>query len=54
MAVNPGNGWVYFPSAPELMITIGVICLEVMLYLLFVKTLPVLHGSAAESRGRLS
>ena len=45
MAVRPGNGWTYFPSAPELMITIGVICLEIMLYLLFIKTLPVLHGA---------
>ncbi len=54
MTVRPGNGWTYFPSAPELLITIGVICLEIMLYLLFIKTLPVLHGSAAESRGRLS
>ncbi len=45
MAVRPGNGWTYFPSAPELMITIGVVCLEIMLYLLFIKTLPVLHGA---------
>ncbi|HHW78731.1 MAG TPA: Ni/Fe-hydrogenase cytochrome b subunit [Xanthomonadaceae bacterium] len=54
MAVRPGNGWTYFPSAPELMITIGVVCLEIMLYLLFIKTLPVLHGSTAESHGRPS
>lgn len=54
MAVNPGNGWIYFPSAPELMITIGIVCLEILLYLLFIKTLPVLHGSANESHGRLS
>jgi len=45
MAVNPGNGWTYFPSAPELMITVGVVCLEIMLYLLFIKTLPVLPGA---------
>ncbi len=45
MAVHPGNGWTYFPSAPELLITIGVVCLEIMLYLLFIKTLPVLHGA---------
>lgn len=45
MAVNPGNGWTYFPSAPELMITVGVVCLEIMLYLLFIKTLPVLPGT---------
>ena len=44
MAVDPGNGWTYFPSAPELMITVGVVCLEIMLYLLFIKTLPVLPG----------
>ncbi len=54
MAVQPGNGWTYFPSAPELMITIGVVCLEIMLYLLFIKTLPVLPGSAAESQRRPS
>ncbi len=54
MAVHPGNGWTYFPSAPELMITIGVVCLEIMLYLLFIKTLPVLRGSTAESHGRPS
>ena len=54
MAVQPGNGWTYFPSAPELLITIGVVCLEIMLYLLFIKTLPVLPDSAAESHGRPS
>lgn len=53
MAVNPGNGWVYFPSAPELMITIGVISLEIILYLLFIKTLPVLHGDSLDSQGRV-
>jgi Ni/Fe-hydrogenase subunit HybB-like protein len=45
MAIDPGNGWIYFPSAPELMITVGVVCLEIMLYLLFIKTLPVLPGA---------
>ncbi|MER2582798.1 MAG: Ni/Fe-hydrogenase cytochrome b subunit [Candidatus Competibacter sp.] len=53
MAVRPGNGWTYFPSAPELMITIGIVCLEIMLYLLFIKTLPVLQDTA-EAYGRLS
>ena len=54
MAVQPGNGWTYFPSAPELTITIGVICLEIMLYLLFIKTLPVLQDHTAQSQGRPS
>ena len=53
MAVRPGNGWTYFPSAPELMITIGIVCLEILLYLLFIKTLPVLQDTA-EAYGRLS
>ena len=43
VAFNPGNGWTYFPSAPELTVTLGVICLEIMLYLIFIKKLPVLH-----------
>jgi Ni/Fe-hydrogenase subunit HybB-like protein len=43
VAFNPGNGWTYFPSAPELTVTLGVICLEIMLYLVFIKKLPVLH-----------
>jgi Ni/Fe-hydrogenase subunit HybB-like protein len=39
---DPGNNWVYFPSVPELMITIGIVSLEVLLYLIFVKTFPIL------------
>ena len=30
-----------------MMVTVGVISLEVLLYLVFIKTLPVLHGEAA-------
>lgn len=40
---NPGPGYNYFPSAPEIMITLGIISLEIMAYLVLVKTLPVLH-----------
>ncbi len=45
VAYEPGNGWTYFPSVPELMVTIGIVSLEIMLYLWFVKRLPVLHGA---------
>ncbi|MDX1823432.1 MAG: Ni/Fe-hydrogenase cytochrome b subunit [Thiohalomonadales bacterium] len=38
-----GGDWHYFPSVGEMMVTIGIFSFEVMLYLLFVKTLPVLH-----------
>ncbi len=44
---HPIGAWTYFPSLSELMVTIGVVALEVLLYLVFIKTLPVLHGSAA-------
>ena len=54
LVLQPGNGWTYFPSGPELMITVGVVCLEIMLYLLFIKTLPVLHGGTAAAYGRPS
>ncbi|MEW5744658.1 MAG: Ni/Fe-hydrogenase cytochrome b subunit [Nitrospirota bacterium] len=39
---DPGPGWHYFPSFSETMITVGLIAVEIMGYLLFVKTLPVL------------
>ena len=38
-----GGDWHYFPSVGEMMVTIGIFSFEVMLYLLVVKTLPVLH-----------
>ena len=40
---NPGPGYSYFPSVPEIMITLSIIALELMLYLIIVKTLPVMH-----------
>lgn len=39
---DPGTGWRYFPSVPELFITFGIVAAEVMIYLWCVKTLPVL------------
>ena len=44
---QPISNWSYFPSVPELMVSIGVVALEILLYLVFIKTLPVLHGDAA-------
>lgn len=45
IAFNPGPGFSYFPSVPELMVTLGIIAIEVMAYLAFVKLLPILPGS---------
>ena len=39
---NPGDGWHYFPAFGEIMITVGIIAMEIMAYLVFVKKLPVL------------
>ncbi len=41
--LNPGVGYSYFPSVPEIMVTLGVVSFEIMAYLVLVKTLPVLH-----------
>jgi Ni/Fe-hydrogenase subunit HybB-like protein len=41
---DPGQGWHYFPSAGEILVTLGIFSLEVILYLAFVKYLPVLHA----------
>ena len=42
-----GGTWHYFPSVGEIMVTVGIFSLEVMLYLIVVKTLPVLHRAKA-------
>jgi Ni/Fe-hydrogenase subunit HybB-like protein len=39
---SPGPGWRYFPALPEIMITVGIVALELMGYLYFVKKYPVL------------
>jgi Ni/Fe-hydrogenase subunit HybB-like protein len=39
---NPGDGWGYFPSFSEIMITLGIISFEIMAYLYIVKKFPVL------------
>lgn len=39
---DPGPGYSYFPSAPEIMVTLGVISFEILMYLILVRTLPVL------------
>jgi Ni/Fe-hydrogenase subunit HybB-like protein len=44
---QPISNWSYFPSFSELMVSIGIISLEILLYLVFIKTLPVLLGDAA-------
>ncbi len=40
---NPGNGYSYFPSVPELMVTLGIVAVEIMIFLYVIKRFPVLH-----------
>jgi Ni/Fe-hydrogenase subunit HybB-like protein len=47
IAYNPGPGWSYFPTLPELLITLGVIALEITLYIYIVKRYPILGGVPA-------
>ena len=39
-----GPGWHYFPSVPEIMVSIGMIALEVLGYILLVRYLPIFAG----------
>ena len=39
---HPAPGWRYFPSVPEIMVTLAIVAVEIMAYLIFVKKLPVL------------
>lgn len=40
---NPGPGYSYFPSVPEIMVTVGIVAFEVLAYIVLVRMLPVLH-----------
>jgi Ni/Fe-hydrogenase subunit HybB-like protein len=42
---DPGNGWHYFPSAGEIFISLGIVSLEIMAFLYFIKRLPVYRRS---------
>lgn len=39
---NPGAGYSYFPALPEVLITVGMVAIEIMAYLFIVKQFPVL------------
>lgn len=39
---NPGPAWHYFPAVPEILITLGIVAIELIAYLYFVKKFPVL------------
>jgi Ni/Fe-hydrogenase subunit HybB-like protein len=42
---EPGNGFSYFPSIPEMTVTAGMIAAEILGYIVFVRRLPVLPAT---------
>lgn len=44
IAYNPGPQWSYFPSVPELLVTLGLLAAEFMAYVFLVKTFPILQA----------
>jgi Ni/Fe-hydrogenase subunit HybB-like protein len=50
VAFRPGEHWSYFPAVPELLITFGIVALEILLYVAAVKTFPILAGEPEPAR----
>lgn len=44
VAFNPGSHWSYFPSVPEIMVTVGLVAAEVIAYVFIVRNFPILSG----------
>lgn len=44
-AFDPGNGWRYFPSIAEILITLGIVAVETMVYLYAVRRFPILAAA---------
>jgi len=38
---DPGNGWHYFPSVGEIFVSLGIVSMEIMAFLWFIKRLPI-------------
>jgi Ni/Fe-hydrogenase subunit HybB-like protein len=49
VAYDTGPGWHYFPSVPEILVTFGLVCLEVLIYIALVRKFPILPGSPITS-----
>lgn len=46
---DPGAGYIYFPSVKELLVSIGIVAIEILGYLFFVKMFPVLPKAQAHA-----
>lgn len=45
-----GEGWHYFPSLAELMVTVGLIAFEILAYIYIVRNYPVLPAAQPATR----
>ena len=44
LAFDPGVQYAYFPSVVEMLTTVGIVALEILLYIVIVKLFPILSG----------
>lgn len=49
IAYDPGNGYHYFPTASEILISIGFVAVEIAAYILLTRLLPILPAQQARS-----
>jgi Ni/Fe-hydrogenase subunit HybB-like protein len=52
VAFNPGANWAYFPSVPEMLITLGLVAAEIVCYIVIVRMFPILAGSPVTQAAR--
>ena len=50
VAFMPGSNWSYFPSVPEMVVTVGLVAFEILAYVVIVKTFPILSGQTLAER----
>ncbi len=45
IAFQPGRNWSYFPTVPEILITVGLVAIEIAVFVWLVKRFPILSGT---------
>jgi Ni/Fe-hydrogenase subunit HybB-like protein len=45
VAFDPGQGWTYFPSVGEILVSLGLVAGEIVVYVFMVKRFPILAGA---------
>jgi Ni/Fe-hydrogenase subunit HybB-like protein len=51
---DTGAGWSYFPSVPELLVTLGMFAIEVLGYIIITRRFPVLPRETLQAQGARS